>query len=290
MVRPSRRLAAGALAATALVIVATVQPVAALFLLLAPVVVGLPLFYIFKRVFEPFTLAQQQRAAVVEPSGSESSSDVAIGEKSSRRWTRRKVFVVSFFWLFVGIAFLPIFLRNKLLGEEPHWFMIIGYNVLGSFVILLFSIATVDLLDALRGLQSRNRRLADNVGARRAKAGLTVALYLVLVSIALYNSYQSPQIQQVNVYLEKLPACADDHRIVLVSDVHGGPLVGKAEIERLVAQINELNADTVALVGDIGDGTPEAIGPALTPFSKLEKRAFYVAGVRYFCCCCCPFV
>ena len=49
-------------------------------------------------------------------------------------------------------------------------------------------------------------------------------------------------------------------RIAVVSDIHLGPLAGRAHTERIVAMINETEPDLVAIVGDLVDGTVEELG------------------------------
>ena len=62
--------------------------------------------------------------------------------------------------------------------------------------------------------------------------------------------------------LAKLPRSADGYRIALVSDIHLGPLTGVARTRRIVDMINGLDADLVAIVGDLVDGSVAELGPA----------------------------
>ncbi|GAB3966194.1 metallophosphoesterase [Plantactinospora veratri] len=89
-----------------------------------------------------------------------------------------------------------------------------------------------------------------------------------------------PQIDRVQIPLAKLPRSMDGLRIATVSDIHIGPLTGRAHTERIVATINRLDADLVAVVGDLVDGTVGELGPAAAPLRDLRSRygSFFVTG------------
>ena len=55
-----------------------------------------------------------------------------------------------------------------------------------------------------------------------------------------------------------------------MSDVHGGPLVGAAEVAEFVAQLNALDADIEVLVGDIADGPPADRGDDMAPCASAH--------------------
>jgi predicted MPP superfamily phosphohydrolase len=65
-----------------------------------------------------------------------------------------------------------------------------------------------------------------------------------------------------------------------VSDIHLGPLTGIGHTERIVRMINGLEADVVAIVGDLVDGTVAQLGALARPLRNLESRygAYFVTG------------
>ncbi|WP_433498502.1 metallophosphoesterase [Sphaerimonospora sp. CA-214678] len=89
-----------------------------------------------------------------------------------------------------------------------------------------------------------------------------------------------PVIERVPVRLSRLDPRMSGLRFAVVSDIHLGPLTGRGHTERIVRMINGLQADVVAIVGDLVDGTVAELGPLATPLRSLESRygAYFVTG------------
>ncbi|MEV6691352.1 metallophosphoesterase [Micromonospora sp. NPDC051196] len=108
-------------------------------------------------------------------------------------------------------------------------------------------------------------------------AGLTAA---GLVGSGVRTAMGPPQLDRVQIPLAKLPRSMDGLRIATVSDIHIGPLRGRVHTERIVAAINRLDADIVAVVGDLVDGTVAELGEAAAPLRDLRARhgSYFVTG------------
>jgi predicted MPP superfamily phosphohydrolase len=103
---------------------------------------------------------------------------------------------------------------------------------------------------------------------------------VVTVGYGVSQAMGAPRIDRVRVPLAKLPRRLDGLRIALVSDIHLGPLLGRAHSRRVVDTINGVGADLVAVVGDLVDGTVAELGEAAAPLADLEARfgSFFVTG------------
>ncbi|GAB3950037.1 hypothetical protein GCM10027614_49810 [Micromonospora vulcania] len=108
-------------------------------------------------------------------------------------------------------------------------------------------------------------------------AGLTAA---GITGYGVRTALGPPQLDRVQIPLAKLPRSMDGLRIATVSDIHLGPLRGRAHTERIVAAINRLDADLVAVVGDLVDGSVAELGSAAAPLRDLRSRYgnFFVTG------------
>ncbi|MFP8962132.1 metallophosphoesterase [Streptomyces nanhaiensis] len=100
------------------------------------------------------------------------------------------------------------------------------------------------------------------------------------VGYGTYGVLRGPKLKRVTVPLAKLPRAAHGYRIAVVSDIHLGPVLGRAHTERIVDTINRADADMVAVVGDLVDGTVAELGSAAEPLARLRSRdgSYFVTG------------
>lgn len=108
-------------------------------------------------------------------------------------------------------------------------------------------------------------------------AGLTAA---GVTGYGVRTAMGPPRLDRVQIPLARLPRAMDRLRIATVSDIHLGPLRGRSHTERIVAMINRLDADLVAVVGDLVDGSVAELGSAAEPLRDLRSRygSFFVTG------------
>nr|WP_285744476.1 metallophosphoesterase [Lentzea sp. NBRC 105346] len=101
-----------------------------------------------------------------------------------------------------------------------------------------------------------------------------------VVGYGMTQALGDPVIKRVPVTLGKLDPSLSGFRIAVVSDIHLGPLLGRSHTENIVRLINEQNADLVAIVGDLVDGTVEELGSAAEPLQDLVSKhgSFFVTG------------
>jgi predicted MPP superfamily phosphohydrolase len=112
---------------------------------------------------------------------------------------------------------------------------------------------------------------------------LALAAGITAVSTVGYGVSQAigpPRLDRVRIPLAKLPRRHDGLRIALVSDIHLGPLLGRAHTQRIVDMINGTDPDLVAVVGDLVDGSVDELGAAAAPLAQLRSRygGFFVTG------------
>ncbi|SCE87383.1 hypothetical protein GA0070607_2638 [Micromonospora coriariae] len=128
-------------------------------------------------------------------------------------------------------------------------------------------------------------RAPDHDPARRLLLARGAAIFAGLTATGITGygvrtALGPPQLDRVQIPLGKLPRSMDGLRIATVSDIHLGPLRGRAHTERIVAAINRLDADLVAVVGDLVDGSVAELGSAAAPLRGLRSRygSFFVTG------------
>ncbi|MGW4701274.1 metallophosphoesterase [Streptomyces sp. NPDC004285] len=114
----------------------------------------------------------------------------------------------------------------------------------------------------------------------RAVGGSAAAVALGTVGYGTYGVLRGPRVKRVTVPLARIPRAAHGYRIAVVSDIHLGPILGRAHTQRIVDTINSTQPDLIAVVGDLVDGTVENLGPAAEPLARLRARhgSFFVTG------------
>ncbi|MFD4241179.1 metallophosphoesterase [Streptomyces sp. NPDC058525] len=127
------------------------------------------------------------------------------------------------------------------------------------------------------GELTRRRFVARTLG------GAAAAVALGTVANGAYGSHgvlRGPSVRRVQVPLAKLPRAAHGFRIAVVSDVHLGPILGRAHTQRIVDTVNRTQPDLIAIVGDLVDGDVRDLGPAAEPLRGLTARhgTYFVTG------------
>ncbi|MCM1970379.1 metallophosphoesterase [Streptomyces sp. G1] len=114
----------------------------------------------------------------------------------------------------------------------------------------------------------------------RIVAGTAAAAAAGTVGYGTYGVLRGPRVKRVQVPLAKLPRAAHGFRIAVVSDIHLGPILGRAHTTRIVDTINRTQPDLVAIVGDLVDGSVHDLGPAAEPLRGLRSRhgSYFVTG------------
>ncbi|MFJ2648855.1 metallophosphoesterase [Streptomyces sp. NPDC087420] len=114
----------------------------------------------------------------------------------------------------------------------------------------------------------------------RVVAGAAATAAAATVGYGTYGVLRGPRVKRITVPLAKLPRAAHGYRIAVVSDIHLGPILGRAHTQRIVDTINSTRPDLIAVVGDLVDGSVEDLGPAAEPLAGLEAPhgAFFVTG------------
>jgi predicted MPP superfamily phosphohydrolase len=252
-----------------------------IFLVIAVLVVGAGHYYLWRRLVRDVTTSRRLRRAGL--------------------------------WVFAGLLALTLgtFIGEDVLPKEIvtplAW---VGYLWLALMFYLLVILAVLEIPAlvakvALRRARRRSEPLviagtADRTDdppaveaqptagayqSRRIFLGRAVALTAGVAAAGLVGSGVGtalglPQVKRIQIPLAKLPRSADGLRIALASDIHLGPLNGAARTRRIVELINGLDADLVAIVGDLVDGTVEDLGPSATPLGDLRSRhgTFFVTG------------
>ncbi len=95
-------------------------------------------------------------------------------------------------------------------------------------------------------------------------AAAVPVLALAATLIGLYSAIGRPRVVEVSVPLRYLPQDLQGFTIVQITDLHVGNTIRRGYVERIVQQVNALDADLIAITGDLVDGS---VGPFSSPLT-----------------------
>jgi len=225
----------------------------------------------------------------------------AFGVYISRRWfwqarpgrkTRAAVIlgVVAMMWL----PIISIILRRYDAGgfgvTALAWTGYLGAGYLSFlFTILLLRDAGL-IMVTLRKRLRRSKSAAPTAGAgldesrRRFLAygmngGVTTAAML-LTGYGLAAARDVPDVKVVDIPFKNLPTQLEGFRIVQITDIHVSPTVKRPYVAGIVSKVNQLDADIVALTGDLVDGSVRRLSGDVEPLAGARSRHgnFFVTG------------
>jgi predicted MPP superfamily phosphohydrolase len=152
---------------------------------------------------------------------------------------------------------------------------------MGAFFWLLLLSFAGDALFAIAGGVARAADAgAPGEGAAALRAVLALSLTGAAVAAGLRSGLAPPQLRRESFAIERWPKALDGFRIVQISDIHIGPLLGRAFAAHLVQRVNALAPDLVAVTGDLVDGSAPRLASEVAPFADLRARhgVYFVTG------------
>lgn len=94
------------------------------------------------------------------------------------------------------------------------------------------------------------------------------------------NVVREPAVRRVEIPLERCPAALDGYRIVQLTDLHIGPILGRGFAAMLARRVEALAPDLVAVTGDMADGSARKLADEVAPLADLQAPdgVFFVTG------------
>ena len=107
--------------------------------------------------------------------------------------------------------------------------------------------------------------------ARISALGILVSTPLITL-VGFVMARKVARVVEVDVPLAGLPPELHGFTIAQISDIHVGPTIKRAFVERIVARVNRLDADMVAITGDLVDGSVRELAHHTEPLGNLTSR------------------
>jgi hypothetical protein len=180
-------------------------------------------------------------------------------------------------WLALSFMLVPAGLLSRAIKRQPlsdrlAWAGLLAMGLFSSLLVLTLVRDVFLLLTAIIGLDT---------GKLTGVTALAVPLLAGLVTIVgLINARRLAKVIDVDVPIAGLPVALHGFTIAQISDIHVGPTIKRGYLNAIVDAVNRLNADLIAVTGDLVDGSVSRLAPHTAPLSRLSARhgAYFVTG------------
>ena len=194
-------------------------------------------------------------------------------------------------WATLGVLFMCQIISRRIMGDPEfagrvsrvviwQW---AGAIAMAILIVLFLVVVTIDIGRAA-GHRIARRRAPSNPSRRDALTTMGRVAFVgisgAITGVGVVEATRTPRIMEVEIPIVGLPTALHGFRIAQITDLHVGPTIGRDFVEAVVAQTNSLNADLIAVTGDLIDGYVPSLSDAVQPLATLRARhgVFFVTG------------
>ncbi len=198
-----------------------------------------------------------------------------------------RVALVVAFALLTALLMMRRSFRENVSWETAGVLSRVSYAWLGLLMCLVAVCLATDAGRVLWATAARLRRKpaapdAPPVDADRRRL-LAVGTSVAGLSTATYGAWRAfapPEVTELAIAVPRLPRTLDGLTIVQLTDLHVGHFIQRRFMDELVARVNALKPDLVAITGDLVDGDVPTLGHAVAALGDLRARfgRFFVTG------------
>jgi predicted MPP superfamily phosphohydrolase len=198
--------------------------------------------------------------------------------------SRRKVFAL-FLFLMVVVPMAVRMAERKGFADLSVFIAWAGYLWMGFAFIIIVFLALFDLFMLAMGIRQRFR--GKKVDERLKLRGISVAVVAAIICTG-YGFCEALLIrtEHITIRSPKIPVNAPPIRIVQLSDVHVGVMIGKWRLKRMLDVVSAAKPDILVATGDIVDGQIHrknglsdlfrGVKPRYGSFAVFGNHEFYV--------------
>jgi uncharacterized protein len=208
--------------------------------------------------------------------------------------------ILNPFWLFLGLPLYVVWRLSPALPPTPVGvgagmaLLIVGWGVISASgrkdllawtaVLSMGFFSSLLVLTLMRDLVLLCARLLTSAPHAASwivpSARWVLGLAALVTLIGLVIARRTPRIVEVDVPVTDLPQALHGFSIAQISDVHVGATIKRGFVERIVAIVNGMKADLIAVTGDLVDGPVHQLSAHTAPLAELTARhgAYFVTG------------
>ncbi|HEY1328735.1 MAG TPA: metallophosphoesterase [Casimicrobiaceae bacterium] len=191
-------------------------------------------------------------------------------------------FVFTLAWLVVSAAVMPLGfaarrIRRQPLSDRLAWTGLVAMGFSSLFVLTLVRDAALLVLHVLPAPWFD---AGANGTFAYASAIAAPSLAAVMTVVGFFNARRRARVRDVEVPISGLPAALHGFTIAQISDLHVGPTIKRRYVDAVVGAVNALDADLIAVTGDLVDGGVAQLRAHTEPLRNLSARygTYFVTG------------
>ena len=180
-------------------------------------------------------------------------------------------------WLLASLVLVPTGLlshsiRHQPLADRLAWAGLLALGMFSSLFVLTLLRDIGLLLATIFGLH--------NEAMLRWSAIAVPSLASLATLIGFLNARRVAAVVDVEVPIANLPPALHGFTIAQISDIHVGPTIKRGYLDAIVNAVNALEADLIAVTGDLVDGSVHHLASHTQPLARLTARhgAYFVTG------------
>jgi predicted MPP superfamily phosphohydrolase len=186
--------------------------------------------------------------------------------------------------LFASAVFAPLGMTARRfapprVADTLAWIGLLFMGLFSSLFVLAFLRDLVLLL--AQAAQWLRPGLAPLVSRFSHASALAVPLLGGFVTaLGFVNARRTARVVVVDVPIAGLAPALQGFTIAQISDIHVGPTIKRRYLQGIVDAVNALDADMVAITGDLVDGSVPELARHVAPLSGLVSRhgSYFVTG------------
>ncbi|NML60877.1 metallophosphoesterase [Massilia sp. RP-1-19] len=187
-------------------------------------------------------------------------------------WAAAAYLLLAASALLVPAGLLASGLRSLRWSDQLSWAGMLAMGMFSSLLVLTLMRDVTLLILALIG--------GAGNGFGRGSAIAVPLLALAATLAGFFNARRLARVVEVDVPIPGLPKSLHGYSIAQISDVHIGPTIKRSYLEAIVARVNALKPDAIAITGDLVDGSVQRLSAHTAPLANLAAPdgTFFVTG------------
>lgn len=190
------------------------------------------------------------------------------------------------FFLLLGFAQACIVVGFIFVNREPAYVTKISSNCLGVVILLGTCLGIMDIISFfVRVVVCRGSERKKDVSLKTEIKWRTLLAFVAAVGLSFAGLVGISRftVEKLKIPIQGLHPRLNGTTIVQLSDVHLGGFNGRSALQRIVSEVNQLDADIVVITGDLVDEDVAYMREMVEPLGDIKSKhgMFFATGVCY---------